>query len=202
MYYYGRDKKRRAKKRLRIALISIAAIGLIATSYFLFFDSRNADDIAAVDPVENTLLARKILSEKDLTPQQKSSNQRGEPLADDGAGQYEEPVIPKDRTTKTAEPEKPEIKKAITASKKDDKALASGYKVISVAHFYNQPNEKTRRKAFINYWNNSYASIKPLVEKNGFIYVVFKNHMGQTTKGWLRKKDLKKMNGRYENTKE
>ncbi|GEO11021.1 hypothetical protein [Segetibacter aerophilus] len=96
----------------------------------------------------------------------------------------------------------PQIQKAVVPVKTERASPQTDYKVISVAHFYNEPDEQTRRKAFINYWNNSYASIRPLDETDGFIYVVFKNHLGQTTKGWLRKKDLKRVKGAYENTKE
>lgn len=65
------------------------------------------------------------------------------------------------------------------------------YKIISKAYFHNQPDENTRRNAFVNHWNNSYATINALDEENGFVYVVFKNNLGQTSKGWLRKKDLR-----------
>jgi hypothetical protein len=65
------------------------------------------------------------------------------------------------------------------------------YKIISVAYFHNQPDERTRRNAFVNHWNNSYATLKALDEKNGFIYVVFRNNKNQTSKGWLRKIDLR-----------
>jgi serine/threonine-protein kinase len=41
------------------------------------------------------------------------------------------------------------------------------------------------------HWNN--AVIKPIEEKNDFIYIVFTNHWGQTSKGWLRKKDLRRI---------
>ncbi len=70
----------------------------------------------------------------------------------------------------------------------------TNYKVVSKAYFYNEPDESTRRKAYIIHWNNSYANIKPLDEKNGFVYVVFTNHLNQTSKGWLRKKDLTEVN--------
>ena len=73
-------------------------------------------------------------------------------------------------------------------TKKETKGL---YKIISKAYFHNEPDEATRRNAFIVHWNNSYAKLKALDEKNGFIYVVFHNHLNQTSKGWLRKKDLK-----------
>jgi serine/threonine-protein kinase len=61
--------------------------------------------------------------------------------------------------------------------------------VINVAHFHNEPDESTRRAAFINHWNN--AILSPQREKNGFIYIVYTNDKGQTSRGWLSKKDLK-----------
>jgi eukaryotic-like serine/threonine-protein kinase len=64
------------------------------------------------------------------------------------------------------------------------------YKVRSIAYFHNAPDERTRRKAFIVHWNN--AVLHPLKEENDFVYVVYTNDEGQTTKGWLRKKDLLK----------
>lgn len=71
---------------------------------------------------------------------------------------------------------------------KNDGEEKSRYTVKSKAFFYNQPDESTRREAFIVHWNN--ARLTPLEEKDGFIYVVFTNHLGQTSKGWLRKTDL------------
>ena len=73
-------------------------------------------------------------------------------------------------------------------------STATSYKVISKAYFYDEPDENTRRRAFISHWNNSYANIKAIDEKNDFIYVVFTNHLNQTSRGWLRKKDLTEAN--------
>src|SRR5215203_2771424 len=53
------------------------------------------------------------------------------------------------------------------------------YKIISKAYFHNEPDEATRRNAFVVHWNNSYSKLKALDEKNGFIYVVFHNHLNQ-----------------------
>lgn len=69
----------------------------------------------------------------------------------------------------------------------DGKDLGS-YKVRSRAYFHNAPDETTRRNAFIVHWNN--AVLHPLKEEGEFIYIVFTNHLGQTSRGWLRKQDL------------
>ncbi|MDB5249391.1 MAG: serine/threonine protein kinase [Segetibacter sp.] len=67
--------------------------------------------------------------------------------------------------------------------------LSGKYKVVSKAYFYNSPADTTHRKAFITHWNN--AVLTPTDEMNGFIYIVYTNEQGQTSRGWLRKKDLK-----------
>jgi serine/threonine-protein kinase len=60
---------------------------------------------------------------------------------------------------------------------------------VTKAYFHNEPDESTRRAAFINIWNK--AILTPTEERNGFVYIVFTNHQGQTSRGWMRKKDLK-----------
>jgi hypothetical protein len=67
------------------------------------------------------------------------------------------------------------------------------YKILDKAYFHDARDENTRRAAFLIHWNNSYATLQALDEKNGFIYLVFRNHLNQVSKGWLRKKDLKRI---------
>ncbi|HEX2606555.1 MAG TPA: serine/threonine-protein kinase [Flavisolibacter sp.] len=62
------------------------------------------------------------------------------------------------------------------------------YKVINKAYFHNEPDETTRRNAFLVHWNN--AVLTPIEERDGFIYVIYTNERGQTSKGWLKKSDL------------
>jgi len=73
-------------------------------------------------------------------------------------------------------------------SENNDSETGVRYKVRNKAFFHDEPSADTKRNAFIIHWNN--AILKPLDEKNGFIYVVFTNHLGQTSKGWLSKDDL------------
>jgi serine/threonine-protein kinase len=69
-----------------------------------------------------------------------------------------------------------------------DEVIAKYKLAAKRAYFHNQPDQSTRRKAFIVQGNN--AVIEALDEENGFIYVIYTNHLGQTSKGWLNKKDL------------
>jgi serine/threonine-protein kinase len=201
MYYYGRDKRRRAKKRLKQGLIAFALIGILAVSYFLFVND-SSDNVAAVDPVENSLQARKILAGDGLTGDEKDGNATNSRFASSNRDGYEEPVIPRNSNTRPVAAGSGEREKQFSAGKVAKNSRESFYEVKSVAHFYNEPNERARRKEVIEYWNHSNASIKPITQKNDFIYIEFTYPSGETTKGWLRKKDLKKVNTVYGNNKD
>lgn len=66
------------------------------------------------------------------------------------------------------------------------------YMVTAKAYFYNAPDESTRRNAFVVPANN--AVVNALDEQDDFVYVVFTNQLGQSSRGWLRKKDLQQLN--------
>jgi serine/threonine-protein kinase len=77
---------------------------------------------------------------------------------------------------------------ANTASLKDRPVIAQ-YKVgADRVYFYNEPNEATRRNAYLV--NSEEATINALEEREGFIYTEFTNSRGQISKGWLRKQDI------------
>ncbi|HEY0771635.1 MAG TPA: hypothetical protein VGD31_15020, partial [Sphingobacteriaceae bacterium] len=63
---------------------------------------------------------------------------------------------------------------------------------VSKAYFYDQPEGSSRRNTFLVFSNN--AELTALEDRNGFIYVVFFNTQGEITKGWLRKRDLRRIN--------
>lgn len=111
--------------------------------------------------------------------------------------QYNSAIVLKEK--KTGRPKKADKKKTVaqkvpadslTAEEKVSVSELGAYKVRSKAYFHTTPDEATRRRAFIVHWNN--AVLHPLQEENDFVYVVYTNREGQTTKGWLRKKDLER----------
>jgi serine/threonine-protein kinase len=61
------------------------------------------------------------------------------------------------------------------------------FMVVSRAYFYTEPDEKTRRAAYIIPSNNTVVTA--MDEKDGFIYIIFDNQVTKTS-GWLRKRDL------------
>lgn len=68
----------------------------------------------------------------------------------------------------------------------------SKYRVITIAHFHDRPDENSKRNAFMTYQDR--ATLTALDEQNDFIYIIFTNTKGQTSKGWIRKKDLTLVN--------
>ena len=73
----------------------------------------------------------------------------------------------------------------------DTRPVIARYRVTSKANFYNAPDENTMKGTFISQGMDKIVGA--LEEKNGFIYVVYTNDLGYTSKGWLSVKDLTKM---------
>lgn len=70
------------------------------------------------------------------------------------------------------------------------KNVPSQYVVKVKSFFHNKPDTTTRRSTFLLPWNDEYGIVTALDERNGFVYVVFKNRIGRTSKGWILKSDL------------
>jgi hypothetical protein len=64
------------------------------------------------------------------------------------------------------------------------------FRVKVKTFFYNAPDENSRRNTFLLPYKDRYGIIKALDDKNDFIYIVYTNHAGRTSKGWIRKTDL------------
>jgi serine/threonine-protein kinase len=59
------------------------------------------------------------------------------------------------------------------------------------AYFYDSPDESSRSASFLAKWNN--PELTAIDDRNGFIYVEFFTINGQVTKGWLQKRDLRRI---------
>jgi serine/threonine-protein kinase len=133
----------------------------------------------SVDEVQREPLQKKEEREVEQARREPSVDLPSEPVVKD------EPAKPKPQQSITKPPEK-----KVEVPDEGTNTTAK-YKVRSKAYFHNEPDESTRRAAFIVHWNN--AVLEPTQEKNDFVYIVFTNHQGQTSRGWLRIKDLVKV---------
>jgi hypothetical protein len=61
------------------------------------------------------------------------------------------------------------------------------YTIINTAFFYNAPDKNSRSNIYLTAGD---AKLALMDETNDFRYVIFTNDKGQTTKGWLLKKDF------------
>ena len=77
------------------------------------------------------------------------------------------------------------------AETENEKKSFGAYKVISKANFYTAPNENALNGQFI--YQFSPVTLDALDETKDFILVVTKSNMGMNTKGWLSKKDLRRI---------
>jgi eukaryotic-like serine/threonine-protein kinase len=150
---------------------------LAAFAAYSVFNERNEGvrGLETTTTIEDTATVAEFRAEEKLSP----------PVTEDTAvALMPEPV------TQPPPAQDPMVFDTTSASTTPNPALGK-YTVRSRAHFHNQPDESTRREAFIVHWNN--AILQPTDERNGFIYVIFTNEAGQTSKGWLKKSDLDKV---------
>jgi len=62
------------------------------------------------------------------------------------------------------------------------------YRVVDTTYFHNQPSTSSVRKIYLDPHKN--AILTPLHESNGFIYIVYTNKLKITSKGWIDKRYL------------
>ena len=180
---------------IALLFLAIAIAGFAAYSYLKY---------TRVNEQQVTPSITKNPTNSDRTSEQKKKNiERKKDVVNNRNAVDTVPVNKRPKNfAKKANTEHVEIKKqnredspkAVMPDKPPDRytALAAErYTVISKAYFHTTPDESSRRDAFINPWNN--AILTPQDDMHGFIYVVYTNADGQTSRGWLRKKDLKKL---------
>jgi len=198
--YEGVERQSRSRKGISkpSLLLLFFIIGLVAFAAISFFKNSKSNELANNDaPIvidsassasENSVFADTTRKTEEVkkpvaTKRKTDSPQRKQEL----------PQVKERQTSNAAKADATEIQKEkeeIAARNNNEDNSVGKYKLASRrVYFHNEPDESTRRNAFIVHWNN--ATLTALEEKNGFIYVVFTNHLGQTSKGWLPKKDLK-----------
>ncbi len=176
---------------VRLIVSSIIIIILAAGVYYLTMplsivtsaSVKNQNDSLSINT--DTLINQK---EKPVKKKNEQADYSGKKNIEPQIIKPHEPSSARDTSIKQTKinPPKNDVEATGEITKKYDK-----YKVISKAYFHNKPDESTRRNAFIIHWNN--AVLIPSDERNGFIYVTFTNHLGQISKGWLLKSDLKRV---------
>ena len=94
-------------------------------------------------------------------------------------------------TNPTAVTGTPKSNTPATTPPVESRRVLAFYRVTSKANFYEAPDENTMKSSFISQLNP--VRLGALDDKNGFIFVVYTNDIGYTSRGWLSKKDLTKV---------
>jgi len=182
-----------------LLLITLALGAFSAYSYYKNLPKSNTEIASTPQNVNPSPGNSSSTETTDHTIQEEP---KGEPIAK----KVSPPVtIPPTDTVKTSTAnDKPKTETQPAESKSDEadnntqssaavgeKPEKSGnkYVVVSKAYFYTEPDEATRRSAYMV--PSDKAVLTATDDMNGFVYVTFTNQFGQTSKGWLRKADLK-----------
>jgi eukaryotic-like serine/threonine-protein kinase len=195
------------------ALVALNVIGACVAAY-LYFNRQETpaslqpepvqvEQISSTPPPENKSKAtnapvRKQVSKTSVPPPEvkQPSQQPVTSSATVEAPVRKEPAPSSTQRLRTNQlPQKEVAKRSVTEpeSRSSEITETVSYTVAGPqVYFHNQPDPSTRRNAFINRWNK--AVLKPLDEKNGFVYIVYTNQWGQTSKGWMPKNQLKQLN--------
>ncbi|SKB32785.1 serine/threonine-protein kinase [Daejeonella lutea] len=173
--------------------------GLIAYTAYSFYNSEPTEDrVKSIYPVDSVSVDStelnsdpEIKANDDLDKRIRSSIdsvERAEAKKQDTTtNEPVEPVVTEPEPEQNNEPVPVPTENEPEPSQRPPKYTLS----VTKAYFHDSPNESSRREAFLVKWNN--AELTALDDKNGFIYVVFFNIQGQVTKGWLRKRDLRRI---------
>ncbi len=194
--------RRRLSRPALIALAMLLAVVMVAGYTLIGSQNKDEDTYDASMPIEEIPdTSTRVDNNEIVLAQNEPSEKKKADTLQNKKLEKENPVLVAPVTKKApaaavsnerreAVERKTEDVKEEDATEEDDTPKSTTkYKVIDVAHFHNEPDESTRRAAFINHWNN--AILTPQKERNGFIYIVYTNDEGQTSRGWLNKKDLK-----------
>ncbi len=191
-YAKSNTSMQRGVSKTAFITLLVLTIGLAAFAYTLYTNKQaDTQQTSSVQNKKDSLLNKDTSVKQTEMPVKKKNEQADIPQE----RKTQPPIVKPDEPVDAADTsiEQTEIlstqddsEETVDATKEYGK-----YKVTSIAYFHDKPDESTRRNAFIIHWNN--AVLTALNERDGFVYVSFTNHLGQTSKGWLLKSDLKRI---------
>jgi cytoskeletal protein RodZ len=215
-YWQGQGKVKKGKfYLLLIVVLAMAAFicwGIFYHKSFRFWEEKNAapalSNTQQITP--STAAENNSTTGKAQTPTTTNGNNN---VAASNTAAVTPPVV-KDSVPNIIATKKPAIKEKVVVAEEDPidennedaveqdtkkpiatdvdtRAVIARYRVTSKANFYNAPDENTLRNTFIS--QSADKVVGALEEKNDFIFVVYTNDLGYTSRGWLSKKDLTKV---------
>lgn len=179
--------------------ILLCLLGLIAFSAYSYYnrtpiiqDSQLADSVEAVRRDSVSITEEPKQKAKDDFDKQIRAIIDSVQNADSNSAvgkDQSEPVAEEPQATQTTDPLPSSNDNENGGNQRSGKYTLSATR----AYFYDDSNERSRRNSFLAKWNS--PELTAIDEKNGFIYVEFFTINGEITKGWLRKRDLRRIGG-------
>ncbi len=192
-YTKSNTSSQRGVSKTAFITLLVLAIGLAAFAGYTLYKNKEAgaQQKSSAEKKNDSLLNTDTSVKQKAEPVKKKNQQANS----SGGENTQPPIIKPDESANAVDTsiEQTEIPPTQDDTETTvDAPLEYGkYKVTTIAYFHDKPEESTRRNAFIIHSNN--AVLTALNEQNNFIYVTFTNHLGQTSKGWLLKSDLKRV---------
>ena len=174
------------------------------SSYFIFFkggsNNKNVrcpiNNNAAEGKINPTQTTDQSTSKNSLAAKKLSSKQIKDILKDTtGFIRFQKATASVPGNTKDSQNSIGKNSSATILPAKKSQPVESGrmrkvqYTVVDTTYFHDKPDERTRRKSYLDPLNKNI--LKPIDDENGFIYIVYTNRFGITSKGWINKKDLR-----------
>ena len=188
----NRKRRRRDAVLAHPAFKALVALNIAGALYagWLFYNQNNRPPFYNEEYTENSIISTSLGTDSTVTVQPVPD----ETERQDKAGVDNTPAKPQKTTVRRVSQVipgqrqgQPEVHPTANG-----KTLGTYTVTKPKVYFHTAPDETTKRKAFINHWNK--AVLNPLDDVNGFVYIVYTNHEGQTSKGWMLKKELTPIN--------
>ncbi|WP_207496142.1 serine/threonine protein kinase [Aridibaculum aurantiacum] len=198
--YEGNSSRSVSRSTFMVVLVLAIAFAVIAA--YSFFSKGNADTVAASYAVGNDSLDS-VQGGAPLFSEQTDDveNKPVEQLTEADAVQVTErkpeetnvTVVDTSQAPVADTSKKVEKPEEQTAKDQQDKPAGPGtrYRVAAKAYFHSKADESSRTNEFIIPGN---VIVRAIEDKGEFILVNFKDDQGETTTGWIRKKDLARAN--------
>jgi serine/threonine-protein kinase len=174
--YQAKFHKPKGASRFLFLFVMMMATGLAGyTAYVTFYHPvSNVQKVSPALQVENNA---KFIADTPVVFANKTDKNPNDKIENKiNATAIKETIKPK---------RKMEFKVDSTGGKK--KHAIREYEIVNKAYFHSAPDTSSRTNLYLTAGD---TELTTLDEKNNFIYVVFKSGEGETTKGWLSKKDI------------
>ena len=173
----GTNRQTGVSKNL-FTLVLVLALGLAAyAAYNLFSGQKNIDNTSSVLNTDTTTVDSTSLVTSKPAKKRPDTQTRAITLPEKD-NQVENDIIEEP----VNETQQPRTSGAVAGAK---------YKIGRQTYFHDRPDETSRRNAYLI---ANEEVITALDEQNDFIYISFTNSDGQTSKGWISKRDLMSFN--------